>query len=95
VLFRSEKKLAQYDAAGAAELKSYDERIQYYQETMSEKVLKDLVAEAKRIRATKPEEQFIRALLEAPAKPPVTRVFHRGDHEQPKDEVIPRAIIIF
>jgi hypothetical protein len=41
------------------------------------------------IRAQKPEEQFIRALLEPAGHLPETKRFHRGDHRQPLESVGP------
>jgi mono/diheme cytochrome c family protein len=79
---------------GASELRRLDESIQYYLDTMSEKVLKDLASEAKVIRGTKPEEQFVRALSEPSGKAPVTLLFHRGDHEQPKESVLPAELTV-
>lgn len=46
------------------------------------------------IRAKKPEEQFIRALTEPTEPPPETKLFHRGDHRQPKETVQPHALQI-
>ncbi len=46
------------------------------------------------IRSKKPEEQFIRALTEPQEPPPETKLFHRGDHQQPKQSVLPHALQI-
>src|SRR5690606_2463270 len=54
----------------------------------------DLKQDADRIaalRAQKPAEQFIRALTETPGQVPETKLFHRGDHRQPKQSVQPAA----
>lgn len=57
--------------------------------------LKKLADEAEAIRATKPEEEFVRAVWEpAEQTPPETFLFHRGDHEQPKQAVPPRELRI-
>ena len=56
--------------------------------------LKEMAKKAADIRATKPEEQFIRALTEIPGKAPKSFLFARGDHEQPKEEVAPAALTI-
>jgi len=57
--------------------------------------LKKYVAQAKAIRAAKPKQEFIRAVWETPGtKLPVTRLFHRGDHEQPKQQVPPRELTV-
>ena len=47
------------------------------------------------LRGTKPAEGFVRPLTEpAGAKLPVTRLFHRGDPDQPKQELAPGALAI-
>lgn len=54
----------------------------------------DLKQDADRIaalRAQKPAEHFIRALTETPGHVPETKLFHRGDHRQPKQSVLPAA----
>ncbi|MCA9224263.1 MAG: DUF1553 domain-containing protein [Planctomycetales bacterium] len=57
--------------------------------------LKALADEAAKVRATKPKESFIRALTEPLDKaPPVSQLFYRGDHEQPKQEVMPAALTV-
>jgi len=49
--------------------------------------LKALSAQAAEVRDKKPVEEFVRALTEIPGQIPVTYVFARGDHEQPKQAV--------
>ena len=57
--------------------------------------LKKMQAKADAVRATKPKEEFVRAVWEAVGKePPKTLLFHRGDHEQPKQELAPREIMV-
>ena len=56
--------------------------------------LKELAADAAAIRAKKPVEEFVRALTEKPGKLPETRLFHRGDPDQPKDVVPPGALTV-
>jgi mono/diheme cytochrome c family protein len=51
--------------------------------------LKALGEKIAAIRARKPVEDFLHVLAEPPGHLPVTRVFHRGDHRQPKGEVGP------
>jgi len=41
------------------------------------------------IRAKQPAEEFIQALVEPAGHLPETRLFHRGDHQQPKQAVLP------
>ena len=56
--------------------------------------LKKMADAAKKLRATKPKENFVRALLETPGRLPITRLFYRGDHEQPKQEVSPGGLTV-
>ena len=63
----------------------------------AEKAADDLKRYADRaaaIRAKIPREEFVRGLTEIPGKVPVTRLFHRGDHEQPKAEVPPGKLTV-
>lgn len=57
--------------------------------------LKTYLAKAAKVRATKPEPDYVRALTEIPGKVPVTYLFERGDHEQPKNAVAPGGLMIF
>ncbi len=45
--------------------------------------------EANKLRGTKPPEPFLMVLTEVSGKTPETYLFHRGDHEQPKQKVAP------
>ncbi|WP_435019937.1 PSD1 and planctomycete cytochrome C domain-containing protein [Tundrisphaera sp. TA3] len=45
-------------------------------------------------RAEKPAEDFVSVLDEVPGVVPETRLFHRGDHRQPKDPVGPGDLTI-
>ena len=57
----------------------------------------DLKAIAKRasdLRATKPAETFVRVLQEQPGEVPVTRIFFRGDINQPGDVVEPAGLSV-
>ncbi|HUG71208.1 MAG TPA: PSD1 and planctomycete cytochrome C domain-containing protein [Pirellulaceae bacterium] len=57
--------------------------------------LQKMADEASAIRETKPREEFVRAVWEPAGKaPPQTFLFHRGDHEQPKQEVSPRELTV-
>lgn len=46
------------------------------------------------IRAKKPPEEFIRVLAEPPGAVPETKLFHRGDYQQPKQKVSPAALAV-
>ena len=57
----------------------------------------DLKAIAKRasdLRSQKPEETFVRVLQEQPGPVPVTRVFFRGDINQPGEAVAPAGLSV-
>lgn len=56
--------------------------------------LKAMAAEAAKLRQTKPKEEFVRALTEVPNRVPVTNLFYRGDHEQPKQELQPAGLTV-
>ncbi|MEW4526738.1 PSD1 and planctomycete cytochrome C domain-containing protein [Maioricimonas sp. JC845] len=56
--------------------------------------LKEMAAEAKKIRDGKPVQEFVRALTETPGQIPPTHLFYRGDHEQPKDEMRPAGLSV-
>ncbi len=45
-------------------------------------------------RSEKPVEDFVSLLTEQHGQPPVTTIFHRGDHRQPKDSVTPAMLTI-
>lgn len=54
--------------------------------------LKRLAAEAEKIRSRKPEEHFVRALVEPPESEAESFLFDRGDHEQPKEPLEPGGL---
>lgn len=65
---------------------------QYKPEAAEE--LKQYDARIAEIRARKPPEDFVRALTEVPGRVPATRLFYRGDPQQPRQEVAPGALTI-
>lgn len=52
------------------------------------------MAEAAKLRTTKPAEGFVMALTEVKGQVPVTKLFNRGDHDQPKQVVTPGELSI-
>lgn len=56
--------------------------------------LKKIDAEIAKIVAKKPFQDFIPVLNEVPDKVPATYVFHRGDHQQPGDEITPGGLTV-
>ncbi|WP_166819660.1 PSD1 and planctomycete cytochrome C domain-containing protein [Thalassoroseus pseudoceratinae] len=65
---------------------------QYLPEAAKE--LKTFDTRIQEVRAKKPAEQFIRALVEPAGHAPDTKLFHRGDPGQPKQTVRPRALTV-
>jgi hypothetical protein len=56
--------------------------------------LKKMGERAAAVRAKKPVEEFVRALTETPGKSPPTFLFHRGDPDQPKEQVAPGGLAV-
>ena len=56
--------------------------------------LKKFDAKIAETRAKKPVEEFVRALIEPPNHAPETKLFHRGDHQQPKQTVTPASLSV-
>ena len=66
----------------------------YLYDRKADQQLKDLAAEAKQKRDAKPKQGFVRAATEVKGQIPVTHVFYRGDHQQPKQEVQPGGLSV-
>lgn len=77
-------------------IKKYPSALATYSLNLYDKKKQDLVdakmAEATALRATKPAEGFLMALMEVKGQVPKSALFNRGDHEQPKQEVQPGEI---
>jgi hypothetical protein len=58
------------------------------------KLFADKLAEAAKLRTAKPPEGMIMALTEVKGRVPETRLFHRGDHEQPKQSLGPGELTV-
>lgn len=65
---------------------------QYLPEAAEE--LKKYDQQISEIRARKPVEEFLRALVEPPGHVPETRLFHRGNPEQPREVVAPASLTV-
>ncbi len=85
-LFVTEATLAKFNPAAAAELEADRQRAEDLRSTKSVDDLKRYTERAAQIRKQIPPEGFIRALTETPGHMPTTFVFHRGDHEQPRQQ---------
>ncbi len=66
----------------------------YLYDSKAADVLKAIAKRAADLRATKPSQSFIRVLTEDGQAVPVTKVFFRGDINQPRDEVDPSDLSI-
>lgn len=56
--------------------------------------LTEFSAKIAEIRSRKPVHEFLRALIEPPNHVTETKLFFRGDHEQPKQVVLPASLTI-
>lgn len=56
--------------------------------------LKDYDKRINEVRAKKPVEEFLQALVEPPDHRPETKLFHRGDFQQPKQVVAPAGLTV-
>lgn len=79
-------------------IKKYPSALATYSLDLYDKKKQDLVdakmAEATKLRSTKPTEGFIMALMEVKQKPQASHLFNRGDHEQPKQLIEPGELSI-
>ncbi|MAV38600.1 MAG: hypothetical protein CMJ59_24445 [Planctomycetaceae bacterium] len=80
--------LATHDPQGAALVAEYRQASERCRNTDAKKELADLADAVKQIRATIPEEPFLRTLTEPPDHTPQTFLFRRGDHNAPAEEVL-------
>jgi len=65
----------------------------YLYDAKAAEELKKLQDQAEAIRGRKPKEEFVRAVWEpAGQEAPKTFLFHRGDHEQAKQELLPAEL---
>lgn len=82
--------------AQKALIKKYPSALATYSLDLYDKKKQDLVdakmAEAAKLRITKPAEGFVMALTEVKGQVPVSKLFNRGDHDQPKQAVTPGEI---
>ncbi|WP_075095052.1 PSD1 and planctomycete cytochrome C domain-containing protein [Planctomyces sp. SH-PL14] len=56
--------------------------------------LKKFDARIEETRKGKPVEEFVRALVEPAGHNPTTKLFHRGDFQQPREEVAPAGLTV-
>ncbi|MGB8166891.1 MAG: PSD1 and planctomycete cytochrome C domain-containing protein [Chthoniobacteraceae bacterium] len=60
----------------------------------AQKKVTDKIAEGTKLRATLPPEGKVMALTEVKGVVPKTHLFHRGDHDQPKQELMPGELTV-
>lgn len=79
-------------------IKKYPSALALYSLNLYDQKLQDQVdakvAEGTKLRATRPAEGFIMALTELKGKVPESKLFNRGDHEQPKQTVTPGELTV-
>ena len=86
--------LAELDPQAAAVLARYTTAADEVRKFRIRSELQKLADEAQAIRDTIPKEHFLRILSERPGHQPATFVFHRGDHQQPKEQVQPGGLSV-
>ena len=79
-------------------IKKYPSALATYSLNLYDQKKQDIVdakmAEAKKLRETKPVENFVMALMEVKGQVPASKLFNRGDHEQPKQALTPGELSI-
>lgn len=79
-------------------IKKYPSALALYSLNLYDKKKQELVdakkAEATALRATKPPQNFVMGLLEVKGQVPESKLFNRGDHEQPTKTVSPGELTI-
>ena len=79
-------------------IKKYPSALATYSLDLYDKNKQDLVlakmAEGEKLRATRPAEGFLMAMMEVKGQVPATKLFNRGDHDQPKQTVTPGELSI-
>lgn len=79
-------------------IKKYPSALATYSLNLYDQKKQDIVdakmAEAKKLRDTRPSEGFVMALMEVKGQVPASKLFNRGDHEQPKQAVPPGELSI-
>ena len=84
--------LKQFNAEQAAELMRLKVELGLVKERAPQ--LEAISKRAKAVRATKPKEEFVRAMTEVPGKIPQTHFFSRGDHRSPIQALEPAVLSV-
>ncbi|MCO6454761.1 MAG: DUF1553 domain-containing protein [Pirellulaceae bacterium] len=93
-VFVTAETLSTFDAQAAADLEQYVTAAAEIRRFRIRDELQQLADQAQAIRNTIPTEHFLRVVAEKPHNRPATFVFHRGDHQQPKEQVGPRGLSV-
>lgn len=79
-------------------IKKYPSALALYSLNLYDQKKQDLVdaksAEATKLRSTKPVQNFVMALTEVKGQAPGTKLFNRGDHDQPVRPVTPGELSV-
>ncbi|MFN0076373.1 MAG: PSD1 and planctomycete cytochrome C domain-containing protein [Prosthecobacter sp.] len=79
-------------------IKKYPSALATYSLDLYDKKKQDLVlakmAEGEKLRETRPAEGFVMALTEMKGQTPASKLFNRGDHDQPKQVVTPGELSV-
>ena len=90
--------VAKQTAEQKALIKKYPSALATYSLNLYDQKKQDIVdakvAEGKKLRDTRPEEGFVMALTEVKGQLPATKLFNRGDHDQPKQALTPGELSI-
>lgn len=86
--------LGQFNPDAAAEIERDKQQAAELRNSKSADDLKRYADNAAEVRARKPKEDFLRPLTEIPGAVPATMVFHRGDPDQPREQVSPGDLSI-
>ncbi len=93
-VFVSPETLPTFDPVAAQRLREYQHASERCRQSDAKTELAKLAAEIAAIHATAPKEYFLRALVEPKNHLPVTRLFIRGDHNQPAQELEPAELTV-
>lgn len=93
-VFVSADTLSTFDPVAAERLREYQLASERCRQLDAKTELAKLADEIAAIRATAPKEYFLQALVEPKNHLPVTRLFVRGDHNQPAQELEPADLTV-
>ncbi|MEC9091952.1 MAG: DUF1549 domain-containing protein, partial [Planctomycetota bacterium] len=92
--FVTPETLQQFDPVGAKRVAEYHSAAERCRKTDAKTELANLAAASAKLRKTAPTEYFVRGLVEPENHSPETRLFKRGNHDQPGEKVDPGELQI-